>query len=256
MSPENFFLTALLLCPALFLYTRIGSETQARIFRNARGKKIPYRIYMPPALKIKRKYPLILFFHGSLERGSDNFSQMSYGIKEMIGYSKSRGKHLFILAPQCSRRDEWVDISYSKKSHRMTGKPTNALGLALELLDDTVKKNPVDTKRIYVIGLSMGGFAVWDVIERRPRYFAAAIPICGGGDISKAKALAKIPIWAFHGELDDIVSARRSRSMIDAVRKAGGKPRYTEYPGGEHDSWAVTFKNTKVLDWLLKQRGK
>ncbi|MBN2191004.1 MAG: prolyl oligopeptidase family serine peptidase [Candidatus Aureabacteria bacterium] len=256
MSAELFFLSALVLFPAVFLHTRIKDATQAHIFKDASGKKIPYRIYIPPGLRKKKKYPLVLFFHGSLERGSDNLRQMSYGIRELIGYSKSHGEPVFMLAPQCSRREEWVKISYSGISHKMAAAPTNALKLAMALLDDTVKEKPIDTKRIYVVGLSMGGFAVWDIIERRPEYFAAAIPICGGGDISKAGSLAKIPIWAFHGELDDVVAVRRSRSMIDAIRKKGGKPFYTEYPDGEHDAWVPTFKNKKVFEWLLKQRKR
>ncbi|MCK9554699.1 dienelactone hydrolase family protein [bacterium] len=256
MSTELFFLSALMLCPAVFLYTRIKDETEARIFKNGRGEKIPYRSYTPPVSDKKRKYPVILFFHGSLERGSDNLKQMSYGIRELINYSKARNKPVFILAPQCSRREEWVKLSYSGKSHKMTGKPTNALKLALELLDDTVRKEPIDARRIYVVGLSMGAFAVWDALERRPGYFAAAIPICGGGDISKAGSLVKIPIWAFHGKLDEVVAVKRSRNMIDAIRKEGGNPCYTEYPEGEHDSWVMTFKNIKVFDWLLKQRKR
>ena len=125
--------------------------------------------------------------------------------------------------------------------------------LALKLLDQTIAENSVDVDRVYVTGLSMGGFATWDVLQREPEKFAAAMPLCGGADLSFAPTLAHVPLWVFHGGADATVQPRRSRDMVAALVAAGGHPKYTEYPGVGHDCWGRTYSNPEVWDWLFTQ---
>jgi predicted peptidase len=100
----------------------------------------------------------------------------------------------------------------------------------------------------------MGGFGTWDAIQRRPDFFAAAMPVCGGGDTAEGAKLTKLPIWAFHGDKDSVVQTRRTRDMIEAIRKAGGSPKMTIYPGVDHDSWSATYSSPETLDWLFRQK--
>ena len=125
-----------------------------------------------------------------------------------------------------------------------------------KLLEETMKEFPIDPQRVYVTGLSMGGFGTWDIIQRYPDLFAAALPICGGGDTAQAERLKNMPIWAFHGSIDKVVIPERSRNMIAAIKKAGGQPIYTEYPGVGHVSWTQTYSNHAVMDWLFAQEKK
>jgi len=104
------------------------------------------------------------------------------------------------------------------------------------------------------MGLSMGGYGTWDMIQRNPQMFAAAVPICGGGDVTKAERIARLPVWAFHGNKDNVVPTSRSRDMIEAMRKAGGSPHYTESPGVGHGVWTVAFGDPELAKWLFAQR--
>jgi predicted peptidase len=128
--------------------------------------------------------------------------------------------------------------------------------LVLELLHDLEGTFNLDTQRLYVTGQSLGGFGTWSVISEHPEMFAAAIPVCGGGDESAAPKLTKVSIWAFHGEKDEAVSVERSRKMIGAIRRAGGTPRYTEYKGAGHVIWDKVFGEPELLPWVFAQNRK
>ena len=126
--------------------------------------------------------------------------------------------------------------------------------LARLLLQDVIANLPVDINRIYVTGISMGGYATWDIIQRKPNLFAAAIPICGGADATRAPSLKNLPIWAFHGDKDTAVPVSRSRDMVKALRDCGSQVQYREYPGAGHDVWTRTYADSSVLAWLFAQR--
>lgn len=130
------------------------------------------------------------------------------------------------------------------------------MALTIGLLQKLQATLPVDTARIYITGLSMGGFGTWDIVQRMPNTFAAAMPVCGGGDTEMANAIKNVPIWVFHGGSDNVVKTSRSRDMIAALKKAGGKPLYTEYKGVGHVCWGQTYANKEVLNWLFGQRKK
>jgi predicted peptidase len=128
------------------------------------------------------------------------------------------------------------------------------MALTLGLVESLTKEFSIDQRRMYVTGLSMGGYGVWDAVQRQPMLFAAAVPICGGGDTALAKSFAQLPIWAFHGDGDTTVKPQRSRDMIAALKAAGGQPRYTEYPNTGHNSWTATYANREVYAWLFAQK--
>lgn len=209
-----------------------------------------YRLFIPE--KHDTLLPLLLFLHGAGERGYDNEKQLIHGSRFLD--SALQQKHpCIVLAPQCPPGKRWVEVSWKLPAHTQPEQPSDAFRLLLPLLDSLVKNLPVDTNRIYVTGLSMGGFGTWELLQRYPNKFAAAAPVCGGGDETKAKTIAHIPVWAFHGAKDKVVIPDRSRNMIKAMKKAGGKPKYTEYATLQHNSWDSTYTNSKLYDWLFAQ---
>lgn len=136
----------------------------------------------------------------------------------------------------------------------MRDKPTEFLAMSIELVELLCKEFSININRIYVVGYSMGGFGAWEAILRWPDLFAAAVPVCGGGDESIAYRIRRIPVWAFHGLLDPIVKAARSRHMIQAIVAAGGVPRYTEYPNIDHFCWGIAFGDNEMHEWLFRQK--
>ena len=225
------------------------------------GHILPYRLYVPLIQGSGKKYPLVLFLHGAGERGTDNRKQL-FRFNTPAFWEKYP---CFIVAPQCPEtslgetNDEntWVKTPFSSNRHSMELSPTWPMALSIQLLKEIVATYPVDRSRIYVTGLSMGGFGTWEILQRCPvKQFAAAIPICGGADLAFAPKFANIPLWVFHGGVDSTVLTQRSRDVVAAIRLAGGSPIYTEYPNVTHDCWTQTYQDMKVWDWLFAQRRK
>ena len=230
-------------------------ETQPRTLLNG-DFTLNYRIYVPTDLPKEEKIPLLLMLHGAGERGDDNARQLINGVPFILSYLKSRNQPAIILMPQCPKEMRWVEVSWAEPAHTMPAEPSVPMKAVKKLLEETMKEFPIDPQRVYVTGLSMGGFGTWDIIQRYPDLFAAALPICGGGDTAQAERLKNMPIWAFHGSIDKVVIPERSRNMIAAIKKAGGQPIYTEYPGVGHVSWTQTYSNHAVMDWLFAQEKK
>jgi predicted peptidase len=195
-----------------------------------------YLSYVPDGYGKDRSqnWPLLLFLHGAGERGTNLELVKINGPPKLIETGK---KFPFVvISPQCPPDTWWVPP-------------------ALESFIDSIQlRYRIDSARIYVTGLSMGGFGTWELAERHPERYAAVIPICGGGDTSRADHLRNLPVWAFHGAQDDVVPLSRSKDMIDAIKAAGGNPRFTIYPQAGHDSWTETYANDEIYSWLLKQR--
>jgi len=201
-----------------------------------------------------KRYPLVLFLHGAGERGSDNEQQIIH-IKELFLNLKNQNKfQAFVIAPQCPSGKRWVEVNWSAKSHTIPNEASWAIKNTIVLFEEIIEKFPIDTNRIYITGVSMGGYGTWDMISRYPEKFAAAIPICGGGDESIADRLKNMPIWAFHGDNDKVVPVERSRNMIKAIKRAGGNPKYAEYKGVGHGSWIRAYKEKALLEWLFEQK--
>jgi predicted peptidase len=227
---------------------------QRKTYRNADGQSLLYRLMEPEKIEPGKRYPLVLFLHGAGERGSDNASQLVHGAGDFAKPENRQKYPCFVLAPQCPADGRWVDIDWNLPAHTMPKEPSVPMKLALELVDKLVAELPVDKERIYMTGLSMGGFGTWDAIQRRPELFAAALPICGGGDTAQAPRLKNLPLWAFHGEKDSVVPTHRTTDMIEAIRKAGGNPKMTIYPGVDHNSWSATYADPAVMAWLFGQK--
>lgn len=227
-------------------------ETQARAYSDG-PFTLNYRIFLPPNLSKSEKVPLVLFLHGAGERGEDNARQLVHGIPALLEYLKNTNQRAILLIPQCPADRRWVEVHWGDDAHTMPEEPSVPMRALMKLLNQTIHEFPVDPNRVYVTGISMGGFGTWDIIQRAPDLFAAALPVCGGGDLAQAATLKDLPIWAFHGAVDKVIKPERSRDMIRAVRQAGGRPVYTEYPGVAHVSWTQTYTNRAVLDWLFSQ---
>jgi predicted peptidase len=234
----------------LILITAVPSRAQdnvdgfvGRVHSSGDYVKMPYRLFIPTGYNPAKKYPLILWLHGSGGVGSDNRRQISEASRlgtHIWTSQQNQAKYpAFVLAPQCP-----------------TGKTWNSPGqleTVLEILIALQKEFGIDAMRLYIAGQSMGGYGTWELIAKRPNLFAAAIPLCGGGRVQDGPRLVKMPIWAFHGDEDHTVSVYESRKMIDAIKKAGGTPRYTEYVGVEHEVWEVAFKEPGLVEWLFSQ---
>lgn len=247
---RQFFLGVLAFLTVIIVQAQTTDLFDKLIFEKG-GDSIPYRLLKPVNPQALERFPLIIFLHGSGERGSDNEAQIKH-IKNLVLDTKNRGKYpCYVLAPQCPKNGLWAEHNKggSVKSH-----PTKPMQLVIQLIEQISKEYPIDLSRVYVTGVSMGGYGTWDLLARYPEKFAAGVPVCGGGDERTASKLAEIPIWAFHGALDDIVSPRQSRTMIQAIQKAGGKPGYTEYPDIKHESWVPAYQEPHLLPWLFKQK--
>ncbi|MDA3939706.1 MAG: prolyl oligopeptidase family serine peptidase [Spirochaetia bacterium] len=237
-----------------FMYA--AGAFEARVYENVKGEKLNYRIYLPDDHLEQSEiylYPLILFFHGSGNRGKDNLLPVLGSPKDILEITKKLQIPVIIIVPQCPSNFQWSDIPRNAAISRMKAIPTLPMKLSIDLLEDTIKNYPVDSDRIYTAGFSMGGYAVWEILQRMPDKFAAGIPVCGGGDENLTEFIKDIPIWAFHGENDTIVSPERSRNMINSLIRSGGAPIYTEYKNTGHNSWTKTFSNEDVILWLLDQ---
>lgn len=217
--------------------------------------QLPYRLLRPAKIESGTKYPLVLLLHGAGERGNDNERQLVHGAKEFARKDRARKYPCFIVVPQCPKETWWSAKTRADLS-RFADQPCDAMHAVLKLLDRRQSEFPIDRARVYVTGLSMGGFATWDLVARHPERFAAAAPICGGGDPAIGKRLAATPVWAFHGADDKVVPASMSRAIIAEIEKSGGKPHYTEYPKVGHDSWSRTYSDPAFFAWLFAQKRK
>jgi len=214
-----------------------------------------YRLLRPATLKPGPQYPLVLFLHGAGERGDDNEKQLAYLPTWLAEEANRRTYPCFVLAPQCRTDHRWVEIDWSdKKSLPQKTEMTVDMSAAVAALDAVLQDEQVDPGRVYLTGISMGGYGSWDLAARMPERFAAVIPICGGGDEATAPKLKGLPIWCFHGDADEAVPVERSRTMVAAVKAAGGTVQYTEYAGVGHDSWTPAYRDPATLDWLFRQR--
>jgi predicted peptidase len=220
-----------------------------------KGDTLNYRQLYPDS-DTMRKYPLVIFLHGSGERGSDNEAQLKWGVTNFATDQNMMLHPALVIAPQCPEKISWSNFSRDKNSTEMhlQPTPTKPMELLIGLIHQLIKTMPVDTNRIYITGLSMGGYGTYDAIERYPNLFAAAVPVCGGGDVSKAPSIKDIPIWIVHGAEDPAVNPLYSLDMLLALTKAGAHPGFTQYPEVGHFSWLGAYSDPLLMEWLFRQR--
>tara|TARA_A100001391_G_scaffold204721_1_gene201462 strand:+ start:1368 stop:2234 length:867 start_codon:yes stop_codon:yes gene_type:complete len=267
----------------LVLTPTIGEETtntqdmfKKETYVSSGGGELKYRIHIPQSASTDAKLPLVLFLHGAGERGNDNEAQLKHGATEFLKNGRDEQFPAIIVAPQCPRDMKWVDADWSQSEGEGTfmSTPSPTMNLVFQLLDEVIAQGIVDTSRLYVTGLSMGGYGSWyaaaeyrtmashevadaarDSGRAATSGFAAMIAVCGGGDSSWADRYDPVSVWAVHGDADTAVPVIRSRAMIAALVNGGhpGEIRYTERAGVDHDSWTQTYADDETYDWLFSQ---
>ena len=247
-----------IICMVILLSIHDANSQTSRFesgkYINSKGDTLNYRLLTPDA-NPARKYPLVVFLHGSGERGNDNEKQLQWGVQNFATDQMMINHPSFVLAPQCPTKQTWSNIGRKRGSREMklTPIPAKPLELLFELINQVIQKNPVDTTRIYITGLSMGGFGTYEALERNPQLFAAAVPVCGAGDTSRAPSIAHIPIWIFHGAEDATVDPLCSLDMLEALLKAGAHPGITMLPEVGHFSWLGAYSDKNMMEWLFRQ---
>ena len=237
-------------------------QAQSELFQKKefiyKGDTLLYRVLYPENYDRNKIYPLVLFLHGSGERGNDNTKQLVHGAS-LFTDSINRLKYpAIVLFPQCPDNQSWV-TKVNKPDAKMdfidTKEPARPLYLAKKLIESFQKKEAVDNKRIYILGLSLGGMGTFDLICRYPNVFAAAIPICGAVNVERLKRVVKMPVRIYNGDSDNSVSPEYSRNAFIEL-KADGSQRveHIEYPGIGHDSWTPAFAEPDFLKWLFSQK--
>ncbi|WP_372751966.1 prolyl oligopeptidase family serine peptidase [Labilibaculum sp.] len=214
----------------LFSITSMHAQQVEKLSKSG----LHYLEYIPTGQQAGEKLPLLIFLHGMGERGDDLSKVKFHGPPSFLD-TKSDFPFLCI-SPQCPDSLYWNEE------------------ILLPFYDEILAEYPVDKSRIYITGLSMGGFGTWASIIAKPNLFAAAVPICGGGDASKLESIKSMPIWVFHGAKDDVVPLIRSQEMVNGLKNLGSPVKFTIYPEALHNSWTETYNNQEVYNWLLQQK--
>lgn len=223
----------------------IAEPYEAREFVDGSREVLKYRLLKPLDYDSTKSYPIVVCLHGSSGTGEDNYRQVATSLfPAMLNTPENRVKYQsFIFVPQCSFGTSWG-------GHPLPGIEKKVF----EAMASLEKEFPIDTSRRYVAGISLGGYGTWNFISKRPDLFAAAVPVCGGGDPGLASKCVDVPVWAFHGAHDQRVPVSGSRDMIEALRAAGGDPKYTEYPDKDHYIAEEVMKAEGLLDWMFAQK--
>ncbi|MBI9066789.1 MAG: dienelactone hydrolase family protein [Salinivirgaceae bacterium] len=199
--------------------------------------KLDYLLYLPENYNESDTtgFPLILFLHGSGERGNDIQKVKQWGPPKI---AEKKGLPFIVISPQCPEGEWWTSQLFQLKT----------------LLDRTIGSLNIDTTRIYLTGLSMGGFGTFAMAQIYPDYFAAIAPICGGGTPSLLKFSKNIPAWVFHGEIDPVVPLSSSQMMVDAMNANGAEVKFTIYKGVDHFSWIPAYNESELFEWFLSHK--
>lgn len=236
---RNVFLAAALVAALLvapFDSARAAAPEAQKACQLNRTAKVTlsYLLYLPKEYEQKNQWPLLMFLHGAGERGEDLSLVKKHGPPKLIESGKQFP--FIVVSPQCPKGRWWELFELAT------------------LLDEIVEKQKVDQDRIYVTGLSMGGFGTWSLAAYQPKRLAAIAPICGGGEPFTVKLFAHLPAWVFHGAKDPVVPLARSEKMVEALKKLGGDVKFTVYPEAGHDAWTETYNNPELYQWLLEHK--
>lgn len=232
---------------------------EKKSFKSTDGFNLPYRILYPENYRAGKKYPLILVLHGAGERGSDNEKQLVHGSKLFLDSGVRKKYDAIVIFPQCPEDSYWSSVAINRTKTPLAlkfdySRPiTRPLKAAIELVQDIVSQGSVDDRQVYITGLSMGGMGTFEAVHRYPNLFAAALPICGGGDTEHYQKV-KTPFWIFHGSVDAVVDVEYSKVMVDKLKDLGVKVKYTEYAGVNHNSWDNAFAEPDFLKWMFKKK--
>jgi len=257
-----------LLTPLLFFIINVAYTQDLSLYTKhlfiQKNDTMPYRVLLPLNFNVHKKYPLILFLHGSGERGNDNEKQLIHGGGLFLKDSIRENYPAIVVFPQCTAKGFWANIgshydSVAKKrviEFKGDKEPAKDMALLSGLLKSLEKNYPLDKKKMYVGGLSMGGMGTFELVLRKPKTFAAAFAICGGANPATAKKMKKTAWWIFHGLKDNTVDPQLSKDMADTLRMAGAEVKLTLYPEDGHNSWDDAFKEPELFKWLFSHRKK
>ncbi|MEE2723715.1 MAG: alpha/beta hydrolase-fold protein [Bacteroidota bacterium] len=239
-----------------------GQQFNKEIFIHKKDS-LPYRILLPKNYNSQKLYPMLIFLHGAGERGDDNELQLIHGGSLFKSNDFRNNYPAIVVFPQCPEKSFWANVK--RNSDKDIGKKfdfiddifeNKQLEMVERLLTFIEKKYKIDTTKRYVGGLSMGGMGTFELVARNPDYFAAAFPICGGGNPKWANLLKSTPFWIFHGEDDSVVSVDFSRKMFEALSQVNASVRLTIYPGVNHNSWDNSFQDPDLINWLFLNKRK
>lgn len=224
------------------------------------GTTYLYQVFVPKQWTADEKWPVIFFLHGAGERGSDGVQQTKEGLPEIL--RSQLDFPAIVVMPQCARGTWWGESAMEKQ--------------AFAALEQSMQSFNGDPNRLYLTGLSMGGYGTWAFGYKYPDKFAALVPVCGGVTTRRTRLVApewhpsskapenpyretatgigKVPVWAFHGDMDRSVPVAESRNLTEALKASGGNVRYTEYPGVPHNSWDRAYAESELIPWLLSQK--
>lgn len=221
-------------------HLKVGQHPQFYTKKITKTIKLPYLLYLPEnyVANETQEWPLILFLHGAGERGDSLERVKRHGPPKIV--AQQTDFPFILISPQCPKNNWWAE--------------TYMLEALEGLLSDVAEKYRINPDRVYLTGLSMGGFGTWHLAARYPDKFAAMAPICGGGNVYEAGAMKNIPAWVFHGARDPVVQLEQSKEMVEALEKAGGNVKFTIYPEAGHDSWTETYNNPALYDWFLSHK--
>ena len=247
-------LTALIAVSIMSVYAE--NPFKARTCTSTDGVELNYRALEPETIKPKEKYPLVIFMHGAGERGNDNELQLVHGSQMFLNPVNREKYPAFVIFPQCPKDKYWAFTKRPESFFTMETEDeiTPILKSVKELIDTYLANPAVDRSRVYIMGLSMGGMATYDLVARYPEIFAAAIPICGAADNENLSKVKGVSWRIYHGDADDVVPVKCSRLAYAALKKGKADVEYFEFPGCNHGSWNPAFTCPDFLEWLFKQK--
>ena len=230
--------------------------TMPMVWNKSDGGTFNYRYHEPQTKEPGKTYPLVIFCHGAGERGTNNSQQLYYCANEIVNWFDVNGQEMYFVAGQVPKDRRWVEVDWTEKWRDQPVEPSETMSGLIELVEHLFATEQIDRSRVYITGISMGGFGTWDLMCRKGSdWFAAGMPVCGGGDTNKVSRITDIPIRTFHGDADPIVPVENSRTMVASLKAAGGDITYTEIPGAGHDVWTSTYGNMENLNWLFTQKN-
>lgn len=216
-----------------------------------------FRLLLPQNFDESKQYPVLIFLHGSGERGNDNEAQLTHGSKLFLDESVRKDFPAIVVFPQCPQDDFWANIVRTPQDRfgfRKGGKPGKAMKLLMGLTDKLSSLSYASKDQIYVGGLSMGGMGTLELLRRKPRDFAAAFCICGGDNVANARKYKRIPLWFFHGGKDTTVPPEKSEAVVAELKRLKAPVKLTIYPEANHNSWDAAFAEPELLPWLFSQK--
>jgi len=258
---QKIFLAMLILGISNVALAQDFSQYEKHIYIS-KGDTLRYRLLLPVNYNPGKMYPMVLFLHGSGEKGTDNEAQLIHGGELFLRDSIRKNFPAIVVFPQCAPGDSWVNMITEKDSlsgkrlfvFKTGAKPTTSMRLVKKMVRYLIYQYPITKKQLYVGGLSMGGMGTFEIVKSDPKLFVAAFPICGAADSTIAPKLKYVNWWIFHGAKDQSVDPQYSKTMAGALQKINVPVQFTLYPDAQHNSWDNVFAEPGLMSWLFSNK--